>query len=710
MAWWRTPSAQTPTWSREDDHTAFTVTIKAQIEQGVAPWQQSWTPGERRLPEHLVSGQAYRGVNALHLSVVQTAKDYRDNRWAPATEIQALGGHVRPGEQATPVLCDTMDDEQAPPPPGGEQDPAQARPPMVRCDAVFNVEQADGLSADDRDKKSKSETHDLAERVIQESGIHVTHVHGDRAFYNRHTDKVTLPERDQFASADGYYQTALHELGHATGHPDRLNRATLTTGVGDFGSMEYAREELRAEIAAMLTGVRVGVGHDGSRGAPYVQGWLTALDDDPQEIDKAAAEAQHMSDYLLRQVRAHEQAIAQKHAALTATYSAGRSPQISPAPTARPRDPPLPVVAAPGPRAEDRHPAGDPPPRRARRSGAGAQVTSPVTRPPVPDRASQLAALAALGWTGRDAEWIALVCLQSGVFTRSQYGAYFKTGADRKPAGRFVRALLEKQLAVEDARAIFPGGARAVHLTQKSIYRALGIPDVRHRRGQEATTQVLMRRLLSLDYVIERPTLGWLPTEVEKVQRLVALGIDRGVLPYRTYGEGAQARKRFVALKCPVAVDEHTATFTYVDPGLTTDSELRAWGVAHAPVWAALRARTFAVHVVAIGTGAKAADHAEPVLKRWTRAGDGQGAADPTGPTQADPDIRQEIARLKDAISGGNRSLLGALGGFKTAVDRLMELRQLPEGTPTKEHRRAAIDRYSIWSTIRLVSPEAALC
>ena len=85
MAWWRTPSAQTPTWSLEDDHTAFVATLKAQIEQGVAPWQQPWTPGERRLPEHLVSGQAYRGVNALHLSVTQTAKGYRDNRWATAT-------------------------------------------------------------------------------------------------------------------------------------------------------------------------------------------------------------------------------------------------------------------------------------------------------------------------------------------------------------------------------------------------------------------------------------------------------------------------------------------------------------------------------------------------------------------------------------------------------------------------------------------------
>ena len=79
MAWWRKPSAQ--------------------IAQGVSPWQQSWTPGARRLPEHLVSGHAYRGVPALHLSVAHTAKGYRDNRRATATEIQALGGQVRPGEQ-----------------------------------------------------------------------------------------------------------------------------------------------------------------------------------------------------------------------------------------------------------------------------------------------------------------------------------------------------------------------------------------------------------------------------------------------------------------------------------------------------------------------------------------------------------------------------------------------------------------------------------
>ena len=725
MAWWRKQSAQTRAWNLEDYHTAFIATLKEQIEQGVAPWQQSWEPGARRLPEHLVSGHAYRGVNALQLSVTQTAKGYSDNRWATAGQIQALDGQVRPGEHATPVLIDAVDNErQAEQPlgapdtgqrPGGEQDQEQTGPPMVSVHAAFNVEQADGLKLDrrddDREQQPKWKVHQIAERVIQESGIHVAHVRGDHAFYNLQTDKVTLPEREQFASVNGYYQTALHELGHATGHPDRLDRDTLKQGAGEFGSLEYAREELRAEISAMLTGVRVGVGHDGSRGATYVKGWLTALEHDPQEIDKAAAEAQRMSDYLMRPIRAREQATAQEHAELTDTYSAAGSPEIGRAPTARLLDPrrPRPAGADGGPRSEDRQPEGDPPPRRARRSGAGARVTRPVTRPAAGDRASQLAALAALGWKGRDAEWIALVCLQSGVFTRSQYGAYFNTGEDRKPAARLVRTLLDKKLAVEDTRAIFPGGARAVHITHKSIYRALAVPDVRHRRGQQATTQVLMRRLLALDYVIERPTLGWLPTEAEKVQRFAALGIDRDVLPYRTYGEGATARKRFVALKCPVAVDEMMATFTYVDPGLTTDSELRAWGVAHAPLWAALRARAFVVHVVAIGTGLGAADRAAHVLKRWTREGAGQADTHSAGPTQADPEIRQEIAQLEEAISGGNRELLRVAGGFDKAADRLELLRKLPKGAPTKEHQRAAIDRYSIWSTIRLVSPEASL-
>ena len=122
-----------------------------------------------------------------------------------------------------------------------------------------------------------------------------------------------------------------------------------------------------------------------------------------------------------------------------------------------------------------------------------------------------------------------------------------------------------------------------------------------------------------------------------------------------------------------------------------------------------MRACTFAVHVVAVGTGAEAADRAAPVLKRWTQDGDGQGAADPAGPTKADPKIRQEIARREHAIRTGNRERLRAAGGFDKAADRLELLQQLPESTPTKATAREAIDRGSLWPTVRLTTPEVAI-
>ena len=251
MAWWRTQSAPTPRsrWNLDDYHTAFAATSKAQIEQGVSPWQQPWTPGARRRPENIQTGTPYRGGNSVYLSVTQTAKGYRDHRWATYKQIHDMGGQVRTGEQATHVLLYKFDDQQekagAPDTPAtspaGAAEQEQTRPPMVRVYAVFNVEQADHVTfdrRDDQDNEPEWKAHQTAERVIQESGIHVAHVRGDRACYNMQTDKVTLPEREQLATANGYYQIAMHELGHATGHPLRLDRDTLKNGVGNFGSVE----------------------------------------------------------------------------------------------------------------------------------------------------------------------------------------------------------------------------------------------------------------------------------------------------------------------------------------------------------------------------------------------------------------------------------------------------------------------------------------
>ena len=104
------------------------------------------------------------------------------------------------------------------------------------------------------------------------------------------------------------------------------------------------------------------------------------------------------------------------------------------------------------------------------------------------------------------------------------------------------------------------------HLLGQPFKESLGIPNVRHRRGKDATTQVLTRRLLSLDYLIERPGLRWLATEDDTVRRFEALGINRRNFPYRLYGpEGRPKVPRYFAFKLPIAVDDQAATFVYVD-------------------------------------------------------------------------------------------------------------------------------------------------
>ena len=138
--------------------------------------------------------------------------------------------------------------------------------------------------------------------LIKASGVRVDHAAGDRAYYSLKEDRVVLPDRSQFESQSAYTHTALYELGHATGHPDRLNRAALVN-LGGFGSEAYAREELRAEIAAMMTGEQLGVGHKPRHGTAYVSSWIKALENDSKEIRAAAVDAQRISDWLMARER-----------------------------------------------------------------------------------------------------------------------------------------------------------------------------------------------------------------------------------------------------------------------------------------------------------------------------------------------------------------------------------------------------------------------
>ena len=333
--------------STEEYYKQFADDIITQIERGTAPWQKHWKPGENRMPENFRTGARYQGGNALQLMVKRTGRAYNDHRWGTYNQIKEAGGQVRKGERGTTVLVykppKRADGKEVTPgerTEGTRDDPDAGKTtrPMWRRYTVFNVAQAEGLKLPDRAAPTPEwEAQQNVEKVIRANGVPIREVNGDRAYYNMARDEIVLPERAQFKTAEGYYQTALHEVGHSTGHASRMNRESLQQGIKEgFGSEAYAREELRAEISAMMSSDRLGVAYEPQHGTAYVKGWVEVLKDDPKEIHKAAAEAGRISDYVCEApARARAKAIGEARDAPTAT---GEEPS-------RGRAMPEPVVA-----------------------------------------------------------------------------------------------------------------------------------------------------------------------------------------------------------------------------------------------------------------------------------------------------------------------------------------------------------------------------
>lgn len=113
----------------------------------------------------------------------------------------------------------------------------------------------------------------------------------------RRIEHSTAAPKGAFKNAEGYFGTALHELAHWSGHPSRLNRSTLNESYR-FGDLNYAREELRAELASVFLAAERGIPHDPSQHAAYVGSWIRALKEDRNEIFRAAHDASAAADFL----------------------------------------------------------------------------------------------------------------------------------------------------------------------------------------------------------------------------------------------------------------------------------------------------------------------------------------------------------------------------------------------------------------------------
>ncbi len=354
-----------------DFRQEITDRMVAALEEGKIPWERPWRQGER--PMNGLSGHRYQGINRLIVMLTMAERAYSDPRFLTWNQVKEAGGFVKKGEHGVQIEMwkprpfwarkDVKVEHAGRPvrvfdePVGGTAaiaGPGASAPSSMvstsdlsvrhqgeklswrraheeldtftsRVYTVFNVEQCEGLDLGKLRELTAAgppiDAHTRGEflmAAMRADGI-AFKTAGDGACYVHAADTIHLPARDQFHSQEAYYATALHEMGHSTGAAQRLNRDGITGGHW-FGSEDYAREELRAELASAFLSVETGIStvrdsESESRHKAYLQSWAKVLKADKNEFFRAAKEAGEAADYVLARERELEQAL--EHAGLT---------------------------------------------------------------------------------------------------------------------------------------------------------------------------------------------------------------------------------------------------------------------------------------------------------------------------------------------------------------------------------------------------------
>ena len=285
---------------RESLYDEITGKIIAELEAGRIPWVQPWGTAAAKaplaMPKNAATGRHYSGINVLILWGAVVEHGFPGQSWLTFRQALALGGNVRKGERGTTVVyADRFvpDDEKRRARETGED--AQAIPFLKRF-TVFNAAQCENLP-DDIAVVAPPPPPGLiepqVEALIRATGIDFR-IGGNRAFYVPALDYVQVPPPQAYFEPTNWHRTALHELGHATGHPSRLGRDMS----GGFGTKKYAFEELVAEMNAAFCCASLGIVPT-VRHADYIGSWLEVLREDNRAIVRAASQASKAADWLL---------------------------------------------------------------------------------------------------------------------------------------------------------------------------------------------------------------------------------------------------------------------------------------------------------------------------------------------------------------------------------------------------------------------------
>lgn len=293
---------------RFDVYGAITDQIIVAIEAGAAsgnslpqmPWHRAGGSIER--PTNVESKNAYRGVNTVALWASAYCQQFDHGLWGTYRQWQEKGAQVRKGEKSSIIifyrdLGPHERDTQS----SGDDDDRGYRLHVARASRVFNVAQVDGFELPAIEPTiDRIDPCVAAEAFIASTGANIT-VAGERAFYNRGTDSITMPDRHRFVgtktstATEGWYSTLLHELTHWSGAETRCAR----TFGERFGDDAYAMEEMVAELgAAFLCGDLGITAEPRTDHADYIGHWLRILKGDRKAIFTAASAANKAAEYL----------------------------------------------------------------------------------------------------------------------------------------------------------------------------------------------------------------------------------------------------------------------------------------------------------------------------------------------------------------------------------------------------------------------------
>lgn len=299
----------------------FADRIVAELEKGIKPWVRPWEPDKcagPQAPLNPTTSQHYHGVNVLILAMHPLAFMTADPRWMTYQQAAEKKWQVKKGEKSTSIFFTkkySVDDDQA------EDGKKAVR--FLKHYAVFHASQVEGIPAYkapsfEEAPWTKPET---AATILSNSGARVL-TGGDRAFYSPASDMIQLPPENAFHGPSHWAAVALHELGHWSGHEKRLGR-DLT---GAKGSILYAKQELRAELASAFLSCELGIPSDIPNHASYIGNWLSFLKNDKREIFRAAADAQKIVDLIL----GFHPGFAANHAHTNYPDRPGRAPPAQP--------------------------------------------------------------------------------------------------------------------------------------------------------------------------------------------------------------------------------------------------------------------------------------------------------------------------------------------------------------------------------------------